>query len=241
MKIILCFLLPIFVHINVRAQETREIAKGRLIYENSLSSANDVKDWKMEGPGVAEFNDGWMEMYSPGEKYHHVFWCPVDFPGSFIAEWEVQNVNPDAGLCIVFFSTSGKNGGDIFDPSFPPRDGTFNQYTKSDRFNGYHISYYANSKDKPGREISHLRKNSGFHLVQEEFPGIPLHSTAIHKIKLVKDDNHILMYIDDRKIIDWIDDGKTFGKVLQEGTIGFRQMQWTRFKYRNFKVWKVRQ
>ncbi len=81
-----------------------DFQKGVLIYENTLASKADVKDWIMEGPGVTEFKDGWMEMYSPHEKFHHVFWCPKDFPGSFVAEWELQNLEPDAGLVIIFFS-----------------------------------------------------------------------------------------------------------------------------------------
>ena len=46
-----------------------------------------------------------------------------------------------------------------------------------------------------------------------------------------------MMYVDERKIIDWQDDGKKYGPVLQSGKIGFRQMKWTRFAYRNFNVW----
>lgn len=43
----------------------------------------------------------------------------------------------------------------------------------------------------------------------------------------------------DRKIIDWTDDGKEYGPVLGGGKIGLRQMQWTHFRYRNFKVWEL--
>jgi len=215
--------------------------KGQLLYENPMSSKADLSAWMMEGAGVVEFRENWMEMYSPGEKSHHVFWCPMEFPASFLAEWEAQNLETDAGLCIIFFAAKGKNGEDIFDPTFPKRDGTFNQYTKSKYFNCYHVSYYANGRDNPGREISHLRKNSGFELVQEKEPGIPVKSTAVHRLKLVKDGARIVMWVDDRKIIDWLDDGKKFGPPLQEGKIAFRQMEWTHFRYRNFKVWKLEQ
>lgn len=217
-----------------------EFKKGVLLYENALGSKEDVADWKMEGPGVTEFKEGWMHMYSPNEKFHHVFWCPKDFPSSFIAEWELQNQKIDAGLCIVFFAVKGSNGEDIFDPSFPKRDGTFNQYTKSEKLNCYHISYYANGRDNPGREISHLRKNKGFYMVVEKEPGIPIKSTAIHKMTLIKDKARIVMYVDKRKIIDWTDDGKKYGPVLNDGKIGFRQMQWTHFRYKDFKVWELK-
>jgi hypothetical protein len=224
--------------ISSKAQDP-DSRKGNLLYDNPFSANQEVSDWIMEGPGNIEFKEGWMEMYSQDEKFHHVLWCPKDFPASFIAEWEAQDLETDAGLCILFFAAKGKNGKDIFNPSFPKRDGTFNDYTKSKYLNCYHISYYANGRDEPGREISHLRKNSGFHLAQEKVPGIPVKSTAVHHLTLVKDGASIIMYVDERKIIDWTDDGKEFGPVLQEGKIGFRQMKWTRFRYRNFKVWEI--
>lgn len=219
--------------------QSTEKKKGELLYENELATENDINGWVMEGPGVAEFANNWMHMYSPKEKDHHVFWCPEDFPASFIAEWELQNQETDAGLCIVFFSALGKNGESIFEPSFPKRDGTFKQYTKSKYFNNYHISYYANGKDTRAKEVGHLRKNRGFNKVQIGEPGIPVESTEIHKMRLVKDGSHILCFVDGCKIIDWTDDGKEYGPVLKGGKIGFRQMKWTHFKYRNFKVWKL--
>jgi hypothetical protein len=225
---------------NVYGQNlSDDFKKGSFVYQNPMASKEDVSDWIMEGPGVTEFKEGWMHMYSPDEKFHHVFWCPKNFPGSFIAEWELQNQKPEAGLCIIFFAAKGNNGEDILDASFPKRDGTFNQYTKSKKFNCYHISYYANGRDNPGREISHLRKNTGFNLVQEIEPGIPIKSVAIHKMTLIKDASRIVMFVDDRKIIDWTDNGKEYGPVLLDGKIGFRQMQWTHFRYRNFKVWEL--
>ena len=213
--------------------------KGSLLHKNKLATEKDVSDWIMEGPGRIEFKDKWMYMHAPDEEMHHVFWCPEDFPASFIAEWEMQNLETDAGLCIVFFSARGMKGESIFDPSFPSRDGTFRQYNRSDYFNCYHISYYANAKPKPGREISHLRKNSGFHKVHIGKPGIPTASKERHQITMVKDGARILMFVDDRKIIDWTDDGLTYGPVLKGGKMGFRQMKWTHFRYRNFRVWEL--
>src|SRR5690606_530291 len=99
-------------------------------YENSFSRDGLLKDWVMEGPGKTVCRDDWMEMYSPGEEWHHVFWCPEEFPASFIAEWELQNLRPEAGLLIVFFAARGTAGEDVLDPSLPPRDGTFRQYTR---------------------------------------------------------------------------------------------------------------
>ncbi len=225
--------------ISSETYSTTEAKKGKLIYENRLANPNDIKNWVMEGPGVTEFNESWMHIYSPKEKDHHVFWCPEDFPTNFIAEWELQNQETDAGLCIIFFSALGNNGESIFDPTFPKRDGTFKQYTKSKYFNNYHISYYANGKDTRAKEVAHLRKNSGFKKVQIGESGISVESTGIHKMRLVKVGAHITCFVDGRKIIDWTDDREKYGPVLKGGKIAFRQMKWTHFRYRNFKVWEL--
>ncbi len=216
----------------------QEFSKGKLLYSNALSNSELVKDWILEGPAKVEFKNNWMHMYSPNEEGHHVFWCPKDFPGNFTAEWEAQNQEIDAGLCIFFFSAKGLKGESIFDVSMPKRTlGTFTDYTKG-AMNDYHISYYANGRDNPNRETANLRKNKGFNLVQTGEIGIPVQSTAIHKMKLIKQEGKILLFVDERKVIDWTDDGIKYGKILEDGKIGFRQMQWTHFAYRNFKVWE---
>ena len=237
MKILLCLISVVLLQLQEFNVIGQTYQKGALIYTTLLSENSDTAGWRMEGLGKVEFSNGWMKMSSSKEKEHHVFWCPLEFPSNFIAEWEVQNLHTEAGLCIVFFSAKGLNGEDIFDITLPERDGTFTKYTKG-AINNYHISYYANSKDHPGRETAHLRKNKGFHLVQEYEKGIPIHSQAIHKIQLVKFEGIIQLFIDGRKVIDWKDDGQKFGEILQGGKIGFRQMKWTQFNYRNFNVWE---
>lgn len=213
-------------------------SKGELVYECSFGAESDLKEWTMEGPGETEFGDGWMRMYSPNEEGHHVYWCPIEVPESFVAQWEVRNLNPEAGLCIVFFAANGLNEEDLLDAKLKSRDGVFKQYTKGD-INNYHISYYANTPTQKDRPHAHLRKNKGFHKVHVGEEGIPADSNEIHKVKLVKTYGHIQMYIDGSPIIDWQDDGQKYGPVLGAGKIGFRQMKWTRFQYRNLIINKL--
>lgn len=225
----------------VLAQDRKEevtIKKGRLLIGNTLSVADSMTDWRMEGHGTLTFANGWMVMSSPGEAGHHVLWCPHDLPANFVAEWEVQNRNPDAGLCIVFFSAKGKNGEDVLNSPMGKRNGKFSQYTKGDMHN-YHISYHANTPLQPDRPFAHLRKNSGFHLVHVGQQGIAPTSADIHRLQLVKDGGRILMFLNGSVIIDWTDDGHSFGEVLRDGKLGFRQMKWTQFAYRNLKVWEL--
>ena len=237
MKSLLSQLFIGFLQLSFLTVLAQPYPKGKPVYSNPLAGKEDTIGWQMEGAGQVEFSNGWMKMFSPNEKGHHGFWCRQEFPENFIAEWEVQNLHTKAGLCIVFFAATGLNGEDICAAALPKRDGTFRQYTNG-AINNYHISYYANSKDHPGRETAHLRKNKGFHLVQEKEPGIPLHSNDVHKIQLVKFEGRILLYIDSRKVIDWLDNGRQFGNILKGGRIGFRQMKWTQFAYRNFNVWE---
>ncbi len=164
----------------------------------------------MEGPGTARVQDGWMEIFSKNKEYHHVYWCPEDFPANFVAEWDAQNLDKAGGLIILFFSAKGVQGQDVFDPTLTKRDGTFAHYTKSD-LNCYHTSYYTDNPENTDRELAHLRKNKGFNLVFQGPEGIPKNSEAIHHLTLIKNEGHIQLYIDDRKIIDWTDDGRTYG------------------------------
>jgi len=214
------------------------VTTGELLYHAPMARQESMRAWQMEGPGQVSFQGGWMHMQSPGEKMHHVYWCPRRFPASFVAQWQAQNMETDAGLCIIFFAAAGRDGQSVLDDNLPERDGTFSQYTKG-AIRCYHSSYYANAAHNPDRGQTNLRKNPGFHLVQEGEEGIPTKSRRIHVITLAKQGPRIRLWVDERKVIDWTDGGKTGGPPHGDGFIGLRQMKWTHFRYRNFRVWKA--
>lgn len=222
---------------DVPLSQIDDFKKSAVLYHNDLSCDADVAGWRMEGPGKIAFTDNALLMESPAEAFHHVFWCPQDFPGSFIAQWSVQNLHPEAGLLIVFFAAQGLKGEDLFDPSLKPRGGAFTDYTRGDIRN-YHISYYANARNEPGRLNANLRKNKGFDYVQKGRAGIPLDSAAVHQMTLVKADRQIVLFIDGREAIHWLDTGKTGGEPHGAGKIGFRQMKWSRFLYSDFTIYE---
>ena len=215
-----------------------EVRTGELLYKSSMATELSIKDWVMEGPGKVSFADGLMIMESPSEESHHVFWCPETLPDSFVAQWDMQNQHLEAGLCIVFFAATGLKGEDVMDPSLPKRDGTFSQYN-NEALRNYHISYYAHNPKLPARPVARLRKNPGKHIVYEGPPGIDVSSERVHEVTLIKEGSHIRLFIDERLIIDWVDQGEVNGATLGSGKIALRQMQWTRFRYRNFKVWAM--
>ena len=222
-----------------------EDRRGRLLCEAPLREDGDVRGWVSEGPARITFRDGWMQMASTkpdatgDENGHIVFWCPQEFPASFVAEWEIALVS-ELGLTIVFFAAKGEKGEDIFDPSLPKRDGTFAHYTRG-AITSYHVSYYANTPGFLGRATSNLRKNNHFHLLASGPVAILPGSKRIHRVLLIKDDAHIQLQVDGKVSIDFTDPGGSrYGPAHRGGKIGLRQMQWTVARYRGFRVWELR-
>lgn len=214
--------------------------KGELVYSNPLAEKSDIEDWVLEGPGQISFQNGWMQMKSTrpdGPEGHIVHWCDNRFPESFVAQWDFK-LESRHGLCIVFFAAKGVNDESIFHPDLQPRNGEFMQYVNGD-IQSYHISYYANTPFNPGRLASNLRKNPGLYLCANGPIGINPRSDKEHQVTLIKNGSHIQLGVDGRKSIDWRDDGERFGETLQDGNIGFRQMQWTIGKYKDFRVYRL--
>jgi hypothetical protein len=63
--------------------------RGELLYARALGAADDARGWRLEGPGIVEYRDGWMQMKSErpdGPDGHLVHWCPEEFPERFWAE-----------------------------------------------------------------------------------------------------------------------------------------------------------
>jgi len=214
--------------------------RGELLYGSKLDTADSLRGWVMEGPGLTACEGGWMKMSSQrprGPEGHIVYWCPDTFPDRFVAEWEMKILSK-TGLCIVFFASAGPGGEDIFSPILPQRTGIFTQYTQGG-INCYHISYFANTPSAPGRITSNIRKNNGFYLIANGPPGIEPGSEGVHSLRLVKDSGHIQLQVDDRVVIDYTDDGSGYGPPLGAGKVGLRQMQWTVAMYRDFRVYAL--
>lgn len=211
--------------------------RGKVIYDNPLASSKDTAGWVLEGPGDITLRDGWMTMKSKrpdGPEGHVVYWCPKKFPDRIVAEWEFEFLE-EKGLCIAFFAARGRGNKDLFDTSLSKRSGVFGHYINGD-IDCYHISYFANSPSEP-RGVANLRKNHGFFLISNGPVGVPVSRPGeVHRAVLIKDGAHIRMAVDGRIIIDHIDDGRRAGPVYTDGYIGFRQMQWTHARYRNFRV-----
>jgi len=215
----------------------------KLIYDNPLVCSEDVKDFVLEGQAKITFNNGRMRMEneldpSLGQKSNFVYWCPVDFPSDIKVTWDFWPVR-EPGLCIMFFAAKGLNGEDIFDKSLSARNGEYQMYHSGD-INALHVSYYRRMwESERAFHTCNLRKSKGFHLVCQGADPLPDVDDAKppYHIKLMKQDNIVAFYIDDLLIFEWVDNGITYGPVLGEGKIGFRQMAPLVGEYQNLKVY----
>ena len=214
----------------------------KLIYENPLACKSDVADFIMEGSAAVSFPRGKMRMENltdanEGQKSNFVYWCPVDFPSDVKITWDFLPIY-EPGLCILFFSATGIDGGSIFGENLAKRTGEYNQYHSGD-INAYHVSYFRRRwEDERAFHTCNLRKSKGFHLVAQGADPIPSVQdiSAPYKIALEKNGGKISFFVNGLHIFTFDDDSETFGALLGGGKIGFRQMAPLIAEYANLQV-----
>lgn len=228
-----------------------DLEKGRMIYENRLERAADVKGWRMEGDGVVRWSGGRMHMENgrdpkEGQQSNFVFWCDFEFPADFWLEWDFTPER-EPGLAILFFAAKGRQGQDVFDPALKPRTGPYEQYHHGD-IDAFHIAYFRRRyPDERAFHVVHLRKSFGFHLVAEGADPIPNveDATPPYRLRLRKHKKKIDFAVTPPDgtpltVCTWEDDGQTFGKKLGGGKIAFRQMAPLKAAYARLQAWEIK-
>jgi len=218
---------------------------GQLLYENPLASKDDIAQFVLEGDAAITFPLGRMRMQnlrdpSEGQAANFVCWLDRDFPSDIAVSWDFWPIR-EPGLCIIFFSATGRNGEDLFDPKLTERSGVYRQYHHGG-INALHLSYFR--RKQPGERAFHtcnLRKSYGFHLVAQGPDPIPDVEDARgpYRMQLIKRGPEVAFSINELPILNWTDDGQTYGSVLGGGKIGFRQMAPLIAEYANLKVHTV--
>lgn len=217
----------------------------KLIYENALSSAEDIKGFRLEGSAEIYFEQNKMRMKNAlppelGQKSNFVFWCEKEFPADIRIEWDFRPIE-EPGLAILFFSAAGCQGEDLFDSSLQPRDGQYHLYHSGD-INAYHVSYFRRRyESERAFHTCNLRKSAGNHLVVQGADPIPDCADApeAYHIILTKRNGKITFMINGLVIFAWQDDGVEYGPVHGGGKIGFRQMAPMIGEYSNLKVYEL--
>lgn len=219
--------------------------KGDCLYHNPLGSPSNLAGFISEGDVRTSFEDGWLilengvKAEATEDKGHWVLWCRDDFPDEIIIEWEFSPLR-EPGLCMIFFSASGRNGEDLFDSSLPTRTGLYPQY-HSGAINALHLSYFRRKWESERRFCTcSLRKSHGFHLVAIGADPIPTVLDARNYLmRIVKYRDIVQFSVDELVVLEWKDPGSKYGSVLGKGKIGFRQMAPMKAAYRNMTVSKA--
>ncbi len=217
----------------------------KLIYENALSSTEDIKGFRLEGSAEIYFEQNKMRMKNAlppelGQKSNFVLWCPEEFPADIMVEWDFRPIE-EPGLAILFFSAAGCQGEDLFDSSLQTRDGQYHLYHSGD-INAYHVSYFRRRyESERGFHTCNLRKSAGNHLVIQGGDPIPDCADALEEyhITLTKKNGKITFMINDLTVFTWQDNGVEYGPVHGGGKIGFRQMAPMIGEYSNFRVFEL--
>jgi hypothetical protein len=220
------------------------------IYANRLSAPSDIEDWRMEGDGAVSFPRGRMRLEgtrdpAEGQAANIVFWCPESFPDMVSISWDFLPVR-EPGLCILFFSATGRNGEDLFSPSLAPRRGPYDQYHHGD-IDALHISYFRRKHpNERAFTTCNLRKSYGFHLVAQgadPLPSVP-DAQGPYRIEVVKHGADVLFGMargdgGQLVLLRWHDDGVSTGRVLGGGKVGLRQMTPMVGEYANLSIRQV--
>lgn len=221
------------------------MSEMKLIYENSLSSEEDIEGFVLEGSAKLSFPEGKLRMENAisatqGQKANYVLWCPVDFPSDVRVEWSFQPLT-EPGLAILFFAAKGRNGEDIFDGALTKRTGEYVQYHHGD-IDAFHVSYFRRKEpDERALHTCNLRKSYGFYLVSQGGDPIPDADECkqMYKLALEKKGNLVRFLVEEVEVFRYEDDGETYGPLLGGGKIGFRQLAPMIAEYADLKVYAL--
>ncbi len=241
------FALFLSGNVSVYGQHSPDFEIGEIIYQNPLSSPEDVEEWvgecAKEGHPIitsSPENEDMLRLYS---ERHFLLWCPENFPDSIAVSWDflpVERVD-ERGLAMFWMAATGKDGKDIFDPSLAERQGHYRQYRAGD-INALHISYFRRNEynEEVNFQMVALRKSTvndeGPRMAQgaDPIPDTP-YANKPYRIEVIKFGPYLRFSIDSLKILEWTDDGKD-APILEGGKIGFRQMRGLIADYANLEV-----
>lgn len=217
----------------------------RLIYDNPLTSEENLKDFILEGSAAMSFVQGRLRLENKldaalAQKANYVLWCKEEFPSDICIEWDFWPIR-QPGLCIMFFAAKGRNGEDLFSPELQPRTGEYPLYHHGD-INAFHISYFRRKEeDEKAFHTCNLRKSYGFYMAAQGGDPIPDVGDAKppYHMTVEKLGDTVKFFINDLEILKYEDDGKTYGSRLGGGKIGFRQLAPFIGEYQNLKVYAL--
>jgi len=196
------------------------VAGEELLLEADFSepSAGAPSGWVVEGTGTAEVRDGALHLREEPDGVGMVLWSERDWPADFRLAVDLS-FNNIRGIGVIFLAARAMDGGDALRDA-SKRTGAYNEYI-SGSLSSYSLSlhrYWPDGRNNPG---SNLRRNSGFHLLNQALPDPCLEAQRTYHLEFVKKGARLTLKVDGTVVHDVVDTGE-HGPVLGEGKIGFR-------------------
>jgi len=147
-----------------------------------------------------------------------VLWTQRDWPADFRLSFDVS-FNNNRGIGVIFFAGRGSDGSDLA-ASRERRTGAYDEYIRGE-VDSYSLSfhrYWPDGRNNPG---SNLRRNSGFHLLDQALPDPCLEANRVYQIEIRKVGAELTVRVDGEETHQAVDDGE-HGAPHGSGKIGFR-------------------
>ena len=197
-----------------------DVADGAVLFEEDFEDDEAGLDahWHLEGTGTAIIDQGVLQLQESPDGVGLVLWHRASFPDSLRLSFDVR-FSANSGIGVFFFAANHTDGSDVLVTS-DQRTGAYDEYIRGD-IDTYSLSlhrYWPDGRINPG---SNLRRNSGFHLLDQALPDPALASGVFHQVEITKAGPTLAVRVNGVETHTAIDDG-THGQPLRSGKIGFR-------------------
>ena len=184
---------------------------AKVIYENPLSSEEDVKELVTDGEILLNQKGDSITV----ESYQQVegaFWIPKVFPADIKIEWEFRPIAGE-GCSAVSFAVKEENA--------------------------FHILYCRRGNEEEKTfHVCNMIKDPGSQVVAIGADPLPDANGSLpwYRMTILKKGRDVAFWINDLEVLSFHDDEMSFGELLTGGNVGFRQFGSMTAEYRNLCV-----
>ena len=193
---------------------------ARPLFETDFNHSDGVlaRAWHLEGTGEAKVREGALSLQEDPDGVGVVLWTRQDWPADLRLSFDLSFSN-NRGIGVIFLAAKSSDGSDALQNSVE-RTGAYDEYTRGD-LDSYSLSlhrYWPDGRNNPG---SNLRRNRGFHLLNQALPDPCLEAGQVYRVEIRKEGPVLTVWVDGTQTHHAVDDGK-HGTPLGRGKIGFR-------------------
>ena len=200
---------------NRRSTVGREDSK---VFIDTFEEEDIGERWLVDGLGTVTTDNGRLRLTEDIEGVGMVLWTRQDIPDSVRYSFEIEF---SENTCIgVFFLAGSNTDGSALESTRSERTGAYDEYIRGN-INNYSLSlhrYWPDGRNNPG---SNLRRNPGFHLLDQALPDPMLASNVEYKIRIDKLGDQLQVFVDGNLTHETIDTSSA-GPYLAGGRFGIR-------------------